>query len=83
MLIEIEAVVNNRPLTYIDENDLDQILTPSHLFCGRRLLDEPVDGNRALKFDATWKEVVLCSKKLDMTIEHFWKRWQKEYLVEL
>ena len=82
VLIEIEAVVNNRPLTYIDEHDFDQILTPSHLFCGRRLLDKPVE-NHALRFVTTREEAVLCIKKIDTIIEHFWKRWQKEYLVQL
>ena len=45
VLIEVEVVINNRPLTYVDENDLDQILTPSHLFCGRRTLDLTTDGD--------------------------------------
>ena len=34
-LIEIEMVLNSRPLTYISENDLDEALTLSHLLIGR------------------------------------------------
>ena len=40
ILIEVEMVLNNRPLTYIEENEQCQALTPSHLFHGRRILDD-------------------------------------------
>ena len=40
VLLEVEAVLNNRLLTYLDENNLEEALTPSHLFCGRRTLDD-------------------------------------------
>ena len=36
---EVEAVVNSRPLTYIYEDEVEEVLTPSHFYCGRRLLD--------------------------------------------
>ena len=31
VLAEIESVLNNRPLTYLDQNDVEEPLTPSHL----------------------------------------------------
>ena len=38
-LIEIEGVLNSRPLTYV-YNELAEVpLTQAHLFMGRRLLD--------------------------------------------
>ena len=37
---EVEAVVKSQPLTYIYEDEVEEVLTPSHLYCGRRLLDE-------------------------------------------
>ena len=39
VLVEVEAVLNSRPLTYIYDDDIELPLTPSQLFCGRRLLD--------------------------------------------
>ena len=45
-VIEVEALLNSRPLTYMSSDDVIQPLTPSHLLCGRRVLtlpDEPGD----------------------------------------
>lgn len=38
LVIEVEAVVNSRPLTYVSTDDFEQPLTPAHLLTGRRLL---------------------------------------------
>ena len=35
ILCEIEVAVNNRPLAYVSEDDLDKALTPFHLMYGR------------------------------------------------
>ena len=45
ILKEIEAVVNSRPLCYIYDNAvLDDVITPSHMLMGRRLLSVAQDG---------------------------------------
>ena len=41
VIIEIENVLNSRPLTYLYPDEMDEALTPSHLICGRRLLTLP------------------------------------------
>ena len=41
VVIEVEAVINSRPLSYVTADDLDQPLTPAHLLTGRRLLSLP------------------------------------------
>jgi hypothetical protein len=83
VLMEVEAVINNRPLVYIEENDQDQILTPSHLFCGRRTLDTQSEIGSDIKTDIKRDEVISRTKKINASIDHFWKRWSHEYLVEL
>ena len=35
-LVEVEAVLNSRPLTYQYEKSDEFPLTPSHMFCGDR-----------------------------------------------
>ena len=37
IVLEIEAVVNSRPLSYLHDDELLEPLTPSHLMYGRRL----------------------------------------------
>ena len=38
VLTEITSVLNSRPLTYVYEDEIEELLTPSHLMLGRRLL---------------------------------------------
>ena len=37
IIVEIEAVINSRPISYIHDDELLEPLTPSHLMYGRRL----------------------------------------------
>ncbi len=37
ILCEIEVAINNRPLAYVSEDDLDEALTPFHLMYGRSI----------------------------------------------
>ena len=81
-IVEVEGIVNSRPLTYAYDNDVEEILTPSHLLLGRRLLstfEEPFDDG------CTVDNVVLTKRMayLRSLSEHFWKRFRDEYLLEL
>ncbi|XP_018324119.1 uncharacterized protein LOC108736259 [Agrilus planipennis] len=79
LLIQIEAILNSRPISPLsnDPNDPNP-LTPSHFLIGRTLtsLPEPsladVSDNRLSKFEHVQK-----------IKQHFWKRWSKEYVSEL
>ena len=84
VLVEIECVINSRPLTYVYSDEVCEgpLITPSHLVMRRRLLSQaPVvrdetdtPAGNGLSRRATYL------KKL---LEHFWKRWSREYLLEL
>ena len=41
VLVEIEATLNSRPLTFVSSGEIEEPLTPYHLLCGRRLLAMP------------------------------------------
>jgi len=43
VLTEVEAIINSRPLSYFSSEDLEELLTPSHLLTGHRTLSLP-DG---------------------------------------
>ena len=58
ILTEEEAVINNRPLKYIDEEDIDSVLTPSHLFCGRRTINVPREREPANPCNLDAEDVV-------------------------
>ena len=78
ILIQIEAILNSRPLTPLsnDPNDLEP-LTPSHFLIGRKLIALPQRcveeaANRITQF-----------KRLQQMVQNFWSRWHREYLGSL
>ena len=78
ILLEIEVVLNNRPLTFTYENPGDEVLTPSHLLFGRRLeLQAP---------ESTTDTEIKQETRFDYIqtiLRHFWSRWKSEYIYEL
>ena len=41
VVIEVEMILNCRPLSFVSSEDFEEPLTPSHLLCGRRLMSLP------------------------------------------
>ena len=41
LVIEVEGVLNSRPLTCVFVNDIEQALTPGHLLSGRKIVSLP------------------------------------------
>ncbi|XP_043259315.1 uncharacterized protein LOC122401313 [Colletes gigas] len=79
IIIEIEAILNSRPLTPISSDPNDYIaLTPAHFLIGDSLQTLPeyewthVQTNRLSLWQHTQK-----------IKQHFWSRWHREYLHEL
>ncbi|XP_064469845.1 uncharacterized protein LOC135384579 [Ornithodoros turicata] len=83
LLHEAEAAVNSRPLTFLPSTPDEPIaLTPAHLLIGRTLtalLSGPVTTgppSSAVSLRERWRH-------LQRLADHFWRRWKREYLLEL
>jgi hypothetical protein len=74
-LISIEATVNSRPITQGEDS---AALTPAHFLIGEGLATIPI-GSEPTARQSLAKEFRLKPKLSD----DFWKRWTKEYLLEL
>ncbi|XP_075162888.1 uncharacterized protein LOC142235521 [Haematobia irritans] len=78
-LVEIEAIMNSRPISpaSTDPNDL-QALTPGHFLIGCPLLSLPERTN----FDSDISHLQSW-QRISAVKSHFWRRWHKEYLAQL
>lgn len=79
LLIQIEGVLNSRPLCPLSQDPNDLVaLTPAHFLVGKQLTALPeinltdVPENRLNR----WQRVKALA-------QHYWTRWSKEYLSEL
>ncbi|XP_071037203.1 uncharacterized protein [Parasteatoda tepidariorum] len=77
VLVGIEAVLNSRPIAY-EEGDEDntKALTPAHFLTGRKLTSIPTNPNNNPRLTKLFKQ------QQDV-LDIFWKRWSKEYLLQL
>lgn len=81
LLIEIEGILNSRPIHPLSDDPSDvQALTPGHFLVGEPIVLPPpysIAAQPQNKFSVkTWKQ-------RQRMLDHFWKRWQEEYLVTL
>ena len=87
-VVEVESIINSRPLTYLSASDLEEPLTPSHLINGKCFINLPDDlsyradlddGDFAINQEQVRKRI----KYSNLVLNHFWNRWRREYLAEL
>ena len=78
VLIQVEGVLNNKPLRY--QGDLeDEVITPNHFIYGAAL-------PTIAEHDSDSDEEILLNRRvryLQMKKQHLWKRWTKEYIFSL
>ena len=77
VVIEVEAILNDRPLTALYEELTEEVITPNHLIHGRRLVVNPSGSN------SEEQSLEIRYKYVNTLMNHFWSRFNKEYLNEL
>lgn len=76
---QIEAVLNSRPLCPLSPSPDDyQSLTPGHFLIGRPLMSLPSQNLEQAKISRLDRY-----QRLELLRQHFWNRWQREYVAEL
>ncbi|KAJ0184405.1 hypothetical protein K1T71_000828 [Dendrolimus kikuchii] len=78
-LVQIEAILNSRPLTPLSSHPEDMMpLTPGHFLIGRPLTSLPMKDLQDNNFTYLNR-----FHRIEQLRQHFWKRWSKEYISEL
>ena len=80
LLIEIEGVLNCRPLCYVDDSDLTEPITPSHLMYGRNIQKRSILENTDREDSTSPSDRIEHITKLQKL---FWNRFSSEYLSSL
>ena len=91
IVTEVEAVLNDRPLTYISDDIMDpEPLMPAHLLHGQRITNLPhqpatleelhdPDYSNAANAESVRRE----AKAQSILLQYFMLRWKHEYLTSL
>ena len=82
VLLEAEGTINSRPLTYEYDEIGAEVLTPSHLIYGRKLVGIP-DELDSKDEEVEQGSLIRRFRYLARKRAHYWNRWHKEYLTNL
>ena len=83
LIVEVEAVINARPLTYVhdDSEGIDYTLTPSHLIYGRKITSLP--NSNPFEVVSTYEILTRRMKSHRILLWNLLKTWRKDYLLNL
>jgi hypothetical protein len=73
-LVSIEAALNSRPIT----QDTEDVLTPAHFLCGAKLTTLP-----SITEPPRVENLKRTHQRTTKMADDFWRRWEKEYLMQL
>ena len=82
ILIEVESMLNSRPLTYLSGENYGVAITPYHMMFGRNILNNSYI-NKDLKLDVTKQDVHNRVKYMEVVLQQFWNRFYAEYTTAL
>ena len=83
VLVEVEGVINSRPITYVydDQDSISYPLTPSDLIYGRRIAPTPNVSHQEII--STYQALTRRSLHHKKLLQQLTDQWKKEYLTSL
>ena len=83
LLIEVESVINARPLTYVqdDSEGVNYALTPSHLMYGRKIVNFPNSSH--YEIESTYQTLTKRMKNHKHLLNQLLRTWRRDYLINL
>ncbi|CAK1596633.1 unnamed protein product [Parnassius mnemosyne] len=79
LFAQVEAILNSRPLCPLSSSPNDYLcLSPGHFLIGRQLTALPSPNLLNAKENALQRHA-----RLEQIRQHFWQKWQNEYISEL
>lgn len=79
LIVEIEAILNSRPIVPLSEDPNDgEALTPGHLLIGSSLVAIPEES-----LDATKPSILTRWQRISYLKQQFWQMWSRDYLLSL
>ncbi|GBM23688.1 hypothetical protein AVEN_187976-1 [Araneus ventricosus] len=84
VLIEIEGMINSRPITYVgSDTEEPNALTPAHFLLGKRITSLPSVRLRLDSNLSSRKCLIKSFNYRERLMRSFWTRWKNEYLLNL
>ena len=84
LLTEIEAMLNSRPLVYLnDDINSGEAITPAHFLSANIRTGIPDISDEYEPKELSWKMIVENWKKGQMKLQCFWEIWTTDYLQTL
>jgi hypothetical protein len=83
LIIEIECLINSRPITYVFDDDeaCSWPLTPSNLIYGRRITTMP--NSQHYEITSTYQSLTKKARHHQKVLQQLTKQWRTEYLLGL
>ena len=79
VVMDIERNLNNRPLTYVEAELEEEVLTPNVIMWGRDAY--PIEDIKLIEEDE--EKLTKMNKRLEEAKAHAWRRWKREYIHSL
>ena len=83
IVTEIEGCLNSRPLTYLNEENVHDLLTPNHLIYGRDVNADQIPSYNYELLEINGEEMRQNALTFRNIVNYFLKRFMRDYMLAL